>query len=120
MSLKDAPHVPADRLLVGKVMQAIAFFAEVTAPDMPYTCRQDIHERCQELLKLESAREAAHEWQLLWDVAYYACELYDGFLPHSPAQEAEIRAGWEAALEALRQWSSDHFWQEGDPAPRRG
>src|SRR5262249_697347 len=79
---------------------------------------QDIYERCQELLGIDTAREALAEWELMWEVAYHSREVCDVRHPlwgrRAPEQEQANRLGLQQALDALRAFELERLWVLGD------
>src|SRR5262249_35713473 len=100
-----------ERALLGKVMEELRYVADlivaVESGALPEEAMwQDIYERCQELLGIDTAREALAEWELMWEVAYHSREVCDVRHPlwgrRAPEQEQANRLGLQQALDALR------------------
>lgn len=105
----------ACQALIGHLRTTLAEIAALTAPYQGQSPQQDVYERAQEALQVESGREVQEELQLLRDIAHHAKELHRPWLAMNQAQRQEHYDCLMEALAAYAAFRLPRLWWEGRP-----
>jgi hypothetical protein len=114
MTAPDDVHAPC-RALMGHFRRTLASIADLTVQHQGQSPAQDVYERAQEALQVESGREAEEELQLLWTIMHHADELYRPWPWQTPAQRQEHIVSLLEALAAYAAFRTPRMWWEGRP-----